>query len=334
MLAALELLPKQGSTIAPRVDELFYFITAVSVFFTVLITVLIVAFSARFRRRSEDHIPDHVEEHEFLEIIWSVIPLIICLIMFFWGADLFFTMHRPPDDSMEIYVTGRQWMWKIQHPEGQREINTLHVPVGVPVRLTMTSEDVIHSFYIPGFRLKQDVVPGRYSSLWFEATKPDTYHLFCTEYCGTEHSKMIGKVVVMEQSDYQSWLAENADGSMAQEGQKLFKKLQCVTCHTGTVEAKAPLLEGIYMKEVALTDGKKVRADENYLRESILQPAAKVVAGYKPIMPTYQGQVSEEELLQVIAYLKSLKPGQSLPRVEETQSPADAKESQDQGNKK
>ena len=333
MLAAIELVPKQGSTIAPKIDELFYFITAVSVFFTALIAILILVLAVRFRRRAEDEVPPHIKEVAFLEVIWSVIPLLICLVMFYWGADLFFTMHRPPDDAMEIYVTGRQWMWKLEHPTGEAETNTLHVPVGVPVKLTMTSEDVIHSFSVPAFRVKQDVLPGRYTTLWFEATKVDTYHLFCTEYCGTRHSTMIGQVIVMEQSDYQNWLALQADRSLALEGAKLFKKLQCITCHTGTVEAKAPLLEGIYMKNVTLTDGNVVRADDNYIRESIIQPAAKVVAGYKPIMPTYQDLITEGELIKVLAYLKSYKPGQTLPRVEQTKSPPDAKESMESKDK-
>ncbi len=321
MLAQISFVPEQASTIAARVDGLFLYLTVVTVVFTALIAVLIITFAIRYRRRPSNEIPGKVKEFFQLEITWSVIPLVLVMIMFFWGANIYFAIAHPPENALEIYVVGRQWMWKLQHPEGQREINTLHIPVDVPVKLIMTSEDVIHSFFVPAFRTKQDVVPGRYTTTWFQATKVGTYHLFCAEYCGTGHSKMIGQVIVMEQADYQSWLASSADGSMALEGRKLFSKLQCLTCHTGTAEARAPLLEALYNKRVVLTDGQVVRADENYLRESILQPAAKVVAGYRPIMPTYQDQITEEELVRVIAYLKSLQLGQTPSRVEDTPPP-------------
>jgi cytochrome c oxidase subunit 2 len=321
MLAQIQLIPEQASTIAPRVDALFLYLTVVTVVFTTLIAVLIITFAIRYRRRPANEVPKPTKDIEGLEILWSVVPLLLCLVMFFWGANIYFAMARPPDNALEIYVVARQWMWKLQHPEGQREINTLHIPVDVPVKLLMTSEDVIHSFFVPAFRTKQDVVPGRYTTTWFQPTRAGTYHLFCAEYCGTEHSKMIGKVIVMEQADYQDWLASSADGSMALEGRKLFTKLQCITCHNTSAEARAPNLEGTYNKRVVLTDGQVVRADENYIRESILQPAAKVVAGYRPIMPTYQDQISEEELVRVIAFLKALQPGQMLPRVEDTPPP-------------
>lgn len=321
MLAQIRLVPEQASTVAARVDGLFLYLTVVTVFFTALIAVLIIAFAIRYRRRPGNEVPGPVKEFLQLEIAWSVIPLLLCLVMFFWGADVYLALAQPPDNALEVYVVGRQWMWKLQHPEGQREINTLHIPVDVPVKLIMTSEDVIHSFFVPAFRTKQDVVPGRYTTTWFQATKVGTYHLFCAEYCGTGHSQMIGQVIVMEQADYESWLGSSADGSMALEGRKLFSKLQCITCHTGTSEARAPVLEGLYNRRVVLNDGQVIRADENYFRESILQPAAKVVAGYRPIMPTYQDQINEEELVRVIAFLKALQPGQTPSRVEETPPP-------------
>lgn len=331
LLADFQFMPDQASTVAPRVDGLFFFISGVTVFFSLLIAILVIVFAVRYRRRSPNEVPAHLKENPSLEIIWSVIPLIIVMIMFAWGADVYFAIARPPDDAIEIYVTGRQWMWKLQHPEGQREINTLHIPVGVPVKLIMTSEDVIHSFYVPAFRTKRDVIPGTYTTTWFQATEVGSHHLFCSEYCGTEHSRMIGKVIVMEQSEYQAWLANSADGSLALEGRKLFARLQCITCHTGTPDGRAPILEGIYRTRVPLTDGRTVLADENYLRESILQPSTKVVAGYQPIMPAYflkrgpddkEGHLTEEELVKVIAYLKALQPGQTPPRVEDTRPPA------------
>jgi cytochrome c oxidase subunit 2 len=202
---------------------------------------------------------------------------------------------------------GKQWMWKAQHPLGKSEINMLHVPVNQPVKLIMTSQDVIHSFYIPAFRVKKDVLPGRYTELWFEATKTGEYHLFCAEYCGTEHSQMIGSVVVMEQLEYERWLSGNVAGeSMAAAGQRLFEQRGCASCHAGTSDARGPALAGLFGKEVQLEDGRTVTADESYLRESILNPQAKVVAGYSPVMPTFEGQISEEGLLQLVAYIKSL----------------------------
>jgi len=209
----------------------------------------------------------------------------------------------------------------LQHPGGQREINELHVPVNQPVRLTMISEDVIHSFYIPAFRIKQDVLPGRYSSIWFEATKTGTYDLFCAEYCGTDHSRMIGWVVAQDPSEYQEWLSSRADRSLATRGRQRFLQFQCITCHSADSRARAPVLEGLYNRQVPLQDGRTVIADENYLRESILNPRAKVVAGYEPIMPTFQGQIQEEELLELLAFIKALRPGETPRRNEESVAP-------------
>jgi cytochrome c oxidase subunit 2 len=215
---------------------------------------------------------------------------------------------------MQIYVVGKQWMWKVQHMEGRREINELHVPIGRPIKLTMTSEDVIHSFYLPAFRTKLDVVPGRYGEMWFEPTKTGKFHLFCAEYCGTKHSGMIGEVVVMEPSEYQTWLSGGVpEGSLASTGAKLFADLACNTCHRPDAQGRGPVLEGLFGKTVALQSGETVTVDEAYVRESILTPAAKITGGFQPIMPTFQGLVTEEQLLALVEYVKSLK---GLPQVD------------------
>ncbi len=313
-------IPEQASSVAADVDALTGFLTLVTGFFTVLIAFLVVYFGIKYRRRSEADLPKPIEGSLKLELGWMLPPLVIGLVIFFWSARLYFAMYRPPDDAMTVYVVGKQWMWKLQHPTGQREINTLHVPVGEPVRLTMISEDVIHSFYVPAFRIKQDVLPGRYTTIWFEATREGTYDLFCAEYCGTEHSLMRGKVVVMSPGDYQRWLERRAEGSAALEGAKLFRKLKCISCH-GQGSQLAPLLENLHGSLVRLDDGSTVRATDDYLRRSILNPRAQVVAGFRPLMPSFQGQVSEEEILQLIAFIRSLGPGDTPRRVEDTEPP-------------
>jgi len=310
MFSNLPLFPPQASTMAGRVDALYFFLIAVSGFFAVLIAVLVVAFAVRFRRRSESERPQPMHGSLALELTWSIIPFFITMIFFFWGASIYVSMARPPDNALQMFAVGKQWMWKIQHLEGRREINELHVPLGRPIKLTMTSEDVIHSFYIPAFRVKQDVLPGRYTSLWFEATQTGTFHLFCAEYCGTEHSRMIGRVVVMEPSEYQAWLSGGSPAdSPVSAGEGLFQKLGCITCHRSDSGARGPSLAGVAGKEVRLQDGQTVLADDVYLRESILHPEAKVVAGFQPIMPTFKGLVSEEGLMQLIAYIRSQGPG-------------------------
>lgn len=303
------LFPNQASTISVEVDHLLYFLLAVSVFFTVLIFVSIAYFAIRYRRRSEHEIPRAVHTGLTLEIVWSVIPFGLTMVMFTWGASIFFKESRPPDNALQIYVVAKQWMWKLQHMDGQREINELHVPLGRPIRLTMASEDVIHSFFVPDFRVKQDVVPGRYTTIWFQPTKPGKYHLFCAEYCGTNHSGMIGWIYVMEPQDFQAWLSGGgAMGSLAENGQKLFQDLACGNCHKPDKTGRCPNLAGLYGSTVQLAGGGSVKFDEAYIRESILQPNAKVVAGYQPIMPTFQGLVTEEGLLQLIEYIKSIGP--------------------------
>jgi cytochrome c oxidase subunit 2 len=306
MLFTLPLFPDEASTMAGRVDALYFYLLAVTAFFSVLIFVTVLAFAVKYRR-SKHPVPVEVEESMPLEVAWSVIPLGLSMVMFVWGASIFFSMNRPPRGALEIYAVAKQWMWKFEHLDGQREINQLHVPVGRDVRLTMVSQDVIHSFYVPAFRVKQDVLPGRYTTVWFQATKPGTYHLFCAEYCGTNHSGMIGQVVVMEPAQYQIWLSGGAgEGSLAANGQKLFRDLACDTCHRGDTGARGPDLAGLFGKPVTLQAGNKVVADDSYIRESIVNPTAKVVFGYQPIMPTFQGQISEEGLLQLLAYIKSL----------------------------
>jgi cytochrome c oxidase subunit II len=306
-MLGIPLFPEGASTMAGRVDALYFFLVAVSAFFGLLIAGLIVFFAIRYRRRHADEVGTPVAGGLSLEIGWTVIPFLITLVIFFWGASLFFAMSRPPDETLNIYIVGKQWMWKVQHIDGQREINELHVPVGRAVKLIMTSEDVIHDFFVPAFRIKADVIPGRFTQIWFEPTKPGVYQIFCAEYCGTRHSGMTGRVVVMESSDYQTWLSGGApEGSLASSGEKLFADLACNTCHRPDSRGRGPILTGIFGKPVQLQDGSLVTADESYLRESILTPHARITAGFQPVMPAFQGLVSEEGLLALIEYVKSL----------------------------
>lgn len=359
MSSTLPLFPEQASSLARDVDLLFGFMVVVCLFFALLVTVLVIAFAIKYRRRSDDEVGANIHGSLALELFWTIIPFGIALVMFGWGAKVYLDIARPPDDAMEIFVVGKQWMWKIQHMEGRREINQLHVPIGKPVRLTITSEDVLHSFYVPAFRVKMDAVPGRYTHMWFEATKPGTYHLFCAEYCGTEHSKMIGQVIAMEQAAYQDWLVADAaapapgasaaataaaDGagadaaaepeSMAKAGENLFVQKGCLACHMSVPGSLGPHLAGVYGSERKFQDGSTAKADDAYLRESILNPLAHVVEGYQPVMPTFQGQLSEQELMQIIQYIKSLAAPEPEPAAPEadsiaagaaTDAPADAR---------
>lgn len=312
MLSNVPLFPPQASTLATRVDALFMFLVGVSVFFAGLIFCLLLYYAIRYRRRSTSEQPRQIPGNLRLEVLWTVIPLGLTMVMFAWGASLYFTEATPPGNAMDIHVVGKQWMWKFQHPEGPREINELHVPVGQPVKLTMASEDVIHSFFVPAFRVKMDVVPGRYTSAWFEATRVGSYHLFCAEYCGTAHAGMGGRVVVMTPADYERWLGGNASGeSLRTAGKRLFQQLGCETCHRADGTGRGPLLIGLFGQPVRLHNGKTVVADEAYVRESVLNPSAKIVAGYEPIMPPFQGQISEAGLLQIIAYIRSLGGGKT-----------------------
>jgi cytochrome c oxidase subunit 2 len=293
---------------APRVDALYFSLIGVAGFFSLLIAGLIVYYAVRFRRRAPDAVGARVHGGLVLEITWTVIPLIIVMGIFVWGASVFFAMSRPPDDTLNVYVVGKQWMWKFQHLNGQREINELHVPVGRAVKLIMTSEDVIHDVFVPAFRVKADVIPGRYTQIWFEPTKPGRYHLFCAEYCGTRHSGMTGEVVVMEPDDFQVWLSGGrTEGALASAGAKLFADLACNTCHRPGLQGRGPMLEGLFGRTVTLEGGRTAVVDEAYLREAIVNPSARVPAGFQPIMPTYQGVVSEEGLQQLVEYMKSLR---------------------------
>lgn len=306
MFTNAPLWPERASTIAGNVDALYIFLLTVSGMMCLLIFTCILVFAARFRERP-GHVAEQNEGSTPLEITWSVIPLFVFITIFVWGAVIYFQERTPPQGAAEVYTVAKQWMWKFEHTEGQREINELHVPVGRDVKMIMTSQDVIHSFYVPAFRIKQDVVPGRYTTAWFHATKPGTYHLFCAEYCGTMHSGMVGDVVVMEPAQYQAWLSGgSASGSLAATGQGIFQSLGCSTCHRFDTQGRGPNLTGVYGKPVLLEDGRTITADENYVRESILVPGAKVVSGFKPIMPTFQGLVTEEQLSALVAYIKSL----------------------------
>jgi cytochrome c oxidase subunit 2 len=299
--------PEQASTIAARVDGLYTFLLGVAVFFSGLIFLLILYFAIKYRRRPGHTRAQQVGTHNLLETAWLLIPLAITMIVFVWGAKLYaMVMLSPPADALEVYAIGKQWMWKFQHPGGQREIDELHVPVGHAVKMTMTSQDAIHSFYVPAFRIKMDVLPGRYTTIWFEASKPGVYHLFCAEYCGTDHSRMRGQVIALPPTQYQEWLRSNREVEpMATAGARLYQQMGCAMCHGAGL---APALEGIFGSSVQLANGERVLADEVYMRESILNPRAKLVAGYAPIMPTFQGQLSEEDLTQLVAYIKSLAP--------------------------
>src|SRR5262245_24267363 len=306
MESFFRLFPEQASTIAARVDGLYGFLIGVAVFFTGLIFLALLYFVIKYRRRPGNVLAQQVGSHNLLEAAWILIPLALTMVVFVWGARLYaMVMLAPPTNALEVYAIGKQWMWQFQHPDGQRGIDERHVPVGHPVKMTMASQDVIHSFYVPAFRVKMDVVPGRYTTVWFEASKPGVYHLFCAEYCGTSHSGMRGRVIALPPAQYQEWLSSSQGGeSMAAAGAHLYQQMGCATCHA--TAGLAPALEGVFGSSVRLQGGNTVLADEGYLRESILDPHAKLVAGYAPIMPTFQGQLSEEELTQLVSYIKSL----------------------------
>ena len=299
--------PPRASSIALEWDYYFYLLTAITIFFSILIFGLVFYFAIKYRRRHKDEVPPQNEGNLPLELAWTIIPAGICVVLFVWSSLLFIRTQRAPANATEIFVVAKQWMWKVQHPEGPREINTLHVPVGEPVKLTMTSEDVIHDFGVPAFRVKKDVVPGIYSTEWFTPTEVGQYHLFCDQYCGTGHSHMVGSVVVMRPDDYEHWLASQMNvQSMAELGERLFGQLGCNTCHGEGAKTAGPPLQGLYGTEVKLQNGQTVKADDDYLRNAVLGPQG--VAGYPTLMPTFQGQVNEEEVLQLIAYIKSLGP--------------------------
>ena len=306
MFGNFPLWPVRASTGAGDVDALYIFLLALSAFMCLAIFTMILVFATKYRRRRGVE-AEQIEGSSAFEITWSVIPFGIFMVIFIWGAVIYFHERTPPRGASEVYVVAKQWMWKLQHQEGQSEINELHVPVGRDVKLIMTSQDVIHSLFVPAFRIKQDVLPGRYTTAWFRATKPGVYHLFCSQYCGTMHSGMIGHVVVMEPAQYQAWLSGGGtSGSLTASGKSLFQQLGCSTCHRSDTQGRGPNLVGVFGRPVQLEDGRTVVADENYIRESILSPGAKVVNGFKPIMPVFQGLVTEEQLNALVAYVKTL----------------------------
>ncbi len=309
LLAQMPLFPPAASAQAHQVDQLYFFLIAVSGVMTVLIFAAIILFAFKYHRTRSPR-ATQIEGSTKLELTWSILPFLIMLIMFWWGADLYFVNAQPPKDAMEVFVTGKQWMWKIQYPDGGREIDELHVPVGQPVKLTMASEDVIHDFYIPAFRVKHDVVPGHYDTLWFTATKPGRYHFFCAEYCGNQHASMIGWVDVLDRRDYDNWQSgAGRQGTLAEQGQQVFEQHGCSTCHLLDQQGRCPNLRGLYNKPVLLADGRTVIADDAYIRESVLDPNAKIAAGFEPgVMPVFKGQISEEGIIQLIAFIKSLSP--------------------------
>ena len=312
MLSGFQLFPEQASTLAPEIDNLYLGVIAITAFFAIIVVVCVTYFAIKYRDHTGDRVGAPITGSVPLELGWSLIPFFVAIGIFIWASVVFFHIVRAPDQTLEIYSTGKRWMWRFQHIDGQREINELHVPVGRPVRVVFTSEDVLHDLFIPAFRVKADAVPGRYSAIWFEPTKVGEYHLFCAEYCGTRHSGMIGTVYVMEQADYQAWLSgggATAGGTMLQRGEALFTQLACVTCHLTDGTGRGPSLIGVYGSQVTLDDGAVVTADESYLRESILMGQAKTVRGYERVMPTFQGLINEDGVASLIEYIKSLQAG-------------------------
>jgi cytochrome c oxidase subunit 2 len=304
-------LPYEDSTYAAGVDTIFVSLLVLCSAITLAVFAVIAWFCLRYRRGSNadrTHFPSE-KTQVGIELTWIVLPLVIFIGLFIWAGNIYYQMFSPPADGLAIYVIGKQWMWKIEHPGGQREINQLHIPIDRNIVLTLTSQDVIHDFDVPAFRIKHDVLPGRYVRMWFRATRPGTYHLFCGQYCGDLHSQMVGSVIAMTGADYAAWLQnggnQNAPESLAAEGSRYFHTLGCAGCHEGSSVVHAPSLAGIYDQPVPLQSGQIVVANDDYLRDSILQPSKNVPAGYQPIMPSFQGLLSEEQIIALIAYIRS-----------------------------
>jgi cytochrome c oxidase subunit 2 len=312
-LLLLPFFPVEASQQAEQIDELYIALLIVAGIFTAIIFGSIVFFAIRYRQGSRaSRILLHAENLK-LEIAWTVIPLLISAVLYGWGVKLYFDLHVPPTNATEVYVVAKQWMWKIEHPQGNSEINELHIPVGIPVKLIMTSQDVIHSFYVPAFRVKQDVLPDRYTSEWFLPTKVGEYHIFCAEFCGTSHAGMIGNVVVMNPSDYQQWLTGDTPGQpMASAGEQLFQRFGCATCHQENDLGRGPSLYGLYGSTVRLQNGETVFADQSYIRKAIDDPGGQLVAGYRAIMPTFKQQITPDQLSELIEYIKSMRPPEKV----------------------
>ncbi|HJW25196.1 MAG TPA: cytochrome c oxidase subunit II [Rhodocyclaceae bacterium] len=305
-MTGIHLLPVEASSLAGRVDAVFLAVFLITGLVALAIFALVVFFALRYRQGSPADRSNPPANNRVLEIGWVVTPLFIFLGLFVWAASRYADIYRPPADAMPVFVVAKQWMWKLEHPNGRREIDELHVPVGRPVRLVMTSQDVIHSFFVPAFRIKQDVVPGRYTSLWFTATRAGEYHLFCAEYCGSQHAAMGGRIVAMEPAAFARWLAQGSPAvGMAARGLELFRRYGCSGCHARESSVHAPKLEGLLGRPVHLADGRSLVADEAYVRDSVLLPRKDVVAGFEPIMPSFAGQISEEDLMAIIEYIRS-----------------------------
>jgi cytochrome c oxidase subunit II len=317
MRTSLQFWPDSASTVSSEVNLFFICMIVLCATVAIGIAGFLIYSALRYHRKHENEMGAQTRNNIPAEMTWIITPTVLFMGMFLWGAKMYFDIERPPDDAIPMYVVAKQWMWKIQHPEGQREIDTLHIPVGRPVKLTMTSEDVIHSFFVPAFRTKQDVLPGRYTTTWFEAIKAGKYHLFCAEYCGTKHSGMIGYVYAMTPADYQTWLTQGAtEGSLSAQGEKYFHQYGCANCHHFDNQGRCPDLRNLYMRPVQISTGQYVTADDNYLRESIYDPNAQIVYGFQAnIMPNFSGQIPEDHVLALISYIKALgpPPGDQMP---------------------
>jgi cytochrome c oxidase subunit II len=301
--------PVAASSVSGEYDAFFWALVVICGLVTIGIAIALLYFAIHYRRRSENQLPPQIKVNIPAEVTWIVLPFLFFMAMFAYGAKLYLDIERPPENAVQLYVVAKQWMWKIQHPEGAREINELHVPVGQSIKLNMTSQDVIHSFYIPAFRVKQDVLPDRFTTLWFRATKAGAYHLFCAEYCGTKHSGMIGTVYAMDPHDYQVWVDRGAaEGSLSSMGEKMFHQFGCANCHHFDGHGRGPNLQRLYGQTVRISKGGSVIADDTYIRESILDPRAKIVEGFTDLMPTFKGQISEEQIIQLIAYIRAIGP--------------------------
>jgi cytochrome c oxidase subunit 2 len=301
-------MPEAASAQAVQTDQIYFVLLALSGAIILLVAALILIFSIRFRRGSKAKrgaMPRVMSRQ--IEIGWTSATLFLALFIFWWASSSQLSALVSPKNALEIHVVAKQWMWKTQHSNGAREINELHVPLATPVRLVMTSEDVIHSFFVPAFRMKKDVLPGRYTETWFRPTKIGTFHLFCAEYCGTEHSRMTGRIVVMQIEDYAQWLAAQPQGDgLSKEGETIFRARGCSGCHSQISKVHAPSLDGVFGRKVPLADGRTVDADEAYLRDSMLKPRQDVAAGYEPIMPSYAGILTDGEIVSLTAYIRSL----------------------------
>jgi cytochrome c oxidase subunit II len=316
-LAQIQFFPDPASDFARAVDLLFWSLIIVTGGVLAAIAIVIVFLLVKYRRSAVVDRSGSSASNVKLEIAWSVVPFAVFVGMFGWGASLYFRKNQLPKEAIEIHVLGKQWMWKLQHLQGQREINQLHVPVGKTVRLMMTSQDVIHSFFLPAFRIKQDVVPGKYTTEWFRATKTGTFPIYCAQYCGNQHALMIGQVIVLEPEDFVHWLENGTPSpSVAVAGENLFRSLGCSGCHASGASVRAPLLNGVYGSPVPLQDGRVVQADEQYLRDCLLVPQSQVVAGYDPVMPSFAGRLTEEQLFELITYLKSIGGNRAVSAVE------------------